>query len=90
MDGGGGGNSNSSRFYTFSWRRENGISSYLWGHRYHLYIPYPYIKKVVSCWRVPLLNGHHLHTHPHEPPVQLIYRRCARSGERPYLNGLPS
>jgi hypothetical protein len=23
------------------------------------------LKKVVSCWRVPPLNGHHLHTHSH-------------------------
>jgi hypothetical protein len=28
-------------------------------------IHYPSMKKVVSCWRVPPLNGHHLHTHSH-------------------------
>jgi hypothetical protein len=28
-------------------------------------IRYPNMKKVVSCWRVPPLNGHHLHTHSH-------------------------
>jgi hypothetical protein len=63
MDGGGGGNSNSSRFYTFSWKKENEISSYLWDIALIYTSLTRTLQKVVSCWRVPLLNGHHLHTH---------------------------
>ncbi len=92
MDGGGGGkNSNSLRFRTFSWKK--GIMDYHPTYEDIALIQtihYPNVKKVISCWRVPLLNGHHLHTHHHKLPVQLVYRRCARNGERPYLNGPPS
>ncbi len=64
MDGGGGDTSIAYVFLYF-WGKEKKIPSYLWGHGSHLDIPYPDIKKVVSCWRVPPLNGHHLHTHGH-------------------------
>ncbi len=90
MDGGGGGTVTAHAF-TPSAKEEKMEHHPICGDIAIIYTsPTRTLKKVLSCWRVPLLNGHHLHTHPHEPPVQLIYRRRMRSGERPYLNGLPS
>ncbi len=64
MDGGGG-DSNSSRFIPSA---EGNRTKYhpICGDIAITFTPLTRtLKKVVSCWRVPPLNGHHLHTHFH-------------------------
>ncbi len=66
MDGGGGGIQQQLTFFTLSAGEKRTKYHPIWGDIALIYIiHYPNIKKVVSCWRVPLLNGHHLHTHSH-------------------------